>query len=343
MKKIYYCCLFSIVSVILFCGCGKKEKIDNYIIDAEYAIKHGDYEGAKTAYNNILELDKENRIARYGLLDIEEAELEKDENLCAQLHTALSEGIIILSHEEESDFVTPQLGDYSLKEFVENLGNDYSKYVYNDCMLGMNATQIQQSLISSDKSGDKLSGKEIRVALYSLTNGVDLCVYIPGSYNSETGDIISAGSTYKPSYIFPVHIEFSTPEPEVVIGDIELSLDETGEFKYGYVYGNDEMGYFVVPFSFVFGDGKIYSHKYGVYIENVQDFLDNYLIPADKEEGEGVCNYCGMRIYYKKEYPKEKIKEIIKDIEEAVSQNDDYHNGYWKYFYKDYIEEKSNN
>jgi hypothetical protein len=187
----------------MFCGCGKKEKINNYIIDAEYAFSHGDYDAAKEAYNNILSLDKENRTAIYGLKDLEEAARLKDEYLCADLHTALCEGVLTHELDGKSSYITPQPGDYSLVEFVNNSGNAYWDYVYNRRMNVSNGYSIQSMLVSWDKDGNKLMSKEIRVALYSLNNkGMELCVYVPDSYNPNTGDIISAGVKYNPSFDF---------------------------------------------------------------------------------------------------------------------------------------------
>lgn len=203
MKKRIISALVCIFIISFSLGCGNQKKIDNYTIDAEYALKHGDYDGAKTAYNNILALDKENRTAIYGIKDLEEAARKKDEDLCAQLHSALCEGILTHELDEKSSYITPVPGDYSLVDFVNNSGNAYWDYVYNQRMNSGNGYGVQSMLVSWDKDGNKLTSKEIRVALYSLSkSGIELCVYVPDSYDPISGDIISAGVKYNPAFDF---------------------------------------------------------------------------------------------------------------------------------------------
>ena len=50
-------CLFV---TFLFAGCGKSEKIENLLRDAEHNISNGKYEEARECYKEVLSLDKEN-------------------------------------------------------------------------------------------------------------------------------------------------------------------------------------------------------------------------------------------------------------------------------------------
>ena len=233
-KKILSIILCSIVLSFAL-GCVNQKKIDNYTIDAEYALKHGDYDGAKTAYNNILALDKENRTAIYGIKDLEEAARKKDADLCAQLHSALCEGIFTNEHDGKSSYVTPVPGDYSLVDFVNKSGEAYSDYVYNQRMNAGNGYDIQSMLVSWDKDGNKLASKEIRVALYSLSkSGMELCVYVPASYDPASDDIISAGVKYNPSFDFS---KVSADCARVGTHSHAILVDENGDTLKTFIQG----------------------------------------------------------------------------------------------------------
>ena len=190
-------------ALLFFVGCGKKEKIANFTVDAEYAIAHGNYDDARNAYNEILKLDKENRTAKYGLVDLEEAARKTDDFKTARIHDALSSALFNSEIKKKSDYKPPIPGDYSLDEFVRNSGKSFQDEVYGEYLQVNSSFDISAEFVSLKADGTPLKYAEIRVALYKITNNqIDMCVYIPDSLDPTTGDILSYGAKYDPYFDF---------------------------------------------------------------------------------------------------------------------------------------------
>lgn len=176
-----------ILAMLLFTGCGKGEKIENLLQDAEHELSNGNYEEARACYKEALALDKENRDAQYGLEDLEKGAANKDQGLCHSIHDAIAYTIMDPSNDGKS---VPTSGDYELQEYLNKCGESIKSTVLNDYMGVQTASELSDKLVSTNQTGNPIKGSEIRVGIYSLN---EFSVYIPGSYDIGRDQIIYGG------------------------------------------------------------------------------------------------------------------------------------------------------
>lgn len=216
----------------------KKVRVKELIENAKKAEAHGDIYAARDYYNKASKLDEDNLDIKYGLEDLEKGLVRKDANTLADIHNALSYSIVDPSVTKSADFKRPKLGDYSLYEFVSGCGKTYMESV-NSYLGDQTLSTIKTKLVSNAIDGRPTAGKDIRVALYEYkSNSITMCVYIPDTFNPETGGVLYGGVRYNPNFNFEkeknkglTHVVFMDLSPFPQTGDVLEATD--GDYASG--------------------------------------------------------------------------------------------------------------
>jgi hypothetical protein len=180
-----------ILLLTVFYACASKKDIENTLLDAQHAASQSKYEEARGYYKQVLEWDKENREAQFGLEDLEKAAANHDQGTAHDIATAISYCVFDPAISSSS---IPKSGDYTLDEFLDKCGSNFKKAVLGDYMHVNSVKEISDALVSTNKDGEPIKGSEIRVGMYEFTsNHIEFSVYIPGSYDIGRDQIIYGG------------------------------------------------------------------------------------------------------------------------------------------------------
>lgn len=171
-------------------GCNKEEEINNLLIDARYAVSEANYEGAREYYNEILELDEENRDALYELKDLEKSLCAEDSLLCNDIFGNIAYAV---TDQTVASSLKLDFGDYELGEFLKYSGIEDIFWNYSAVK---SVEEIENKLLSLDADGNPLKGAEIRVQIRPDENSrYAICVYVPNSYDIRNdGQLIYGGN-----------------------------------------------------------------------------------------------------------------------------------------------------
>lgn len=184
-KKNIIAIMIALSGLFLLIGCASKADIDNMLKDADYTLHEGKYDEARAIYKEILSIDGDNRDALYGLKDLEKACANKDNALMDTLNTEIAAAVFYPDNKAQE----VPFGDYSLDEYLNMAGNGVKSSVFG--VMGVNSSEeISNKLLSTDKDGNPIKGKEIRVGYYDKNTW---SVYIPGSYDIGREEIIFGG------------------------------------------------------------------------------------------------------------------------------------------------------
>ena len=185
-KKVAIIFSLCLIGVSLF-GCkNKEEEISNLLTDARYALSEGKYDDARGYYNQVLDIDSENRDAIYELRDLEKAAANKDESLCDTIHSAIAYEIM---GPEMSENDVPLSGDYTLDEYLNKCPSQVKEAVLGACGV-KTLPEISEKFLSTNQDGERINGYEIRVQVQSYNA---FSVYVPGSYDIGREHVIYGG------------------------------------------------------------------------------------------------------------------------------------------------------
>ena len=184
-KRYIISIVIALSGLFFLTGCTSKADIDNMLKDADYTLHEGKYDEARAIYKEILSIDNDNRDALYGLKDLEKVCANKDYALMDTLNTEIAAAVFYPDNKAKE----VPFGDYSLDEYLNLAGDGVKSAVYS--MMGVSSSQdISNKLLSTDKEGNPIKGKEIRVGYYDKNTW---SVYIPGSYDIGREEIIFGG------------------------------------------------------------------------------------------------------------------------------------------------------
>ena len=185
-KKMTILLSLCLIGIALF-GCkNKEEEIENILTDARYALSEGRYDDARGYYQDVLDIDPENRDAIYELKDLEKAAANKDAYLLDTLHYAIASAIMGPDMTQND---VPLSGDYTLEEYLNKCPAIVKQTVLDYCGV-QTLPEISQKFLSTNQDGERINGYEIRVQVQSYNA---FSVYVPGSYSIQTEDVLYGG------------------------------------------------------------------------------------------------------------------------------------------------------
>lgn len=168
-------------------GCkNREEEIENLLTDARYALSEGKYDDARGYYNQVLEIDSENRDAIYELKDLEKSAANRDSYLINSVHSAI---VTAIMGPEISESDVPLSGDYTLEEYL-NKCPALVKQTVLECCGVKSLTEISEKLVSTNQEGERINGSEIRVQIQNYNS---FSVYVPDSYDIGNDHVIYGG------------------------------------------------------------------------------------------------------------------------------------------------------
>ncbi len=185
-KKVAIIFVLGLIGASLFACKNKEEEINNLLTDARYALSEGKYDDARGYYQQVLDIDAENRDAMYELRDLEKAAANKDASLCDTIHNAIAYTIM---GPDMSENDVPLSGDYTLEEYLNKCPAQVKEEVLAYCGV-KTIPEISEKFLSTNQDGERINGYEIRVQVQSYNA---FSVYIPNSYDIGREQIIYGG------------------------------------------------------------------------------------------------------------------------------------------------------